>query len=39
MNVTITTTAKTDDEAYQLLKLLGFPLREKPVNQEVEEAA
>jgi large subunit ribosomal protein L5 len=39
LNVTITTTAKTDDEAYQLLKLLGFPLREKPVNQEVEEAA
>jgi len=39
LNVTITTTAKTDDEAYQLLKLLGFPLREKPVKQEVEEAA
>ena len=39
MNVTITTSAKTDDEAYQLLKLFGFPLIDKPVKQEVEEAA
>tara|TARA_B100001250_G_scaffold323417_1_gene286846 strand:- start:956 stop:1594 length:639 start_codon:yes stop_codon:yes gene_type:complete len=39
MNVTITTTAKTDNEAYQLLKFLGLPLREKPIKQEVEEAA
>lgn len=39
LNVTITTSAKTDDEAYQLLKLFGFPLRDKPVKQDVEEAA
>lgn len=39
LNVTITTTAKTDNEAYHLLKFFGFPLREKPVKQEVEEAA
>ncbi len=28
MDITIVTTAKTDEEAYQLLKLLGFPFRE-----------
>jgi len=39
LNVTITTSAKTDDDAYQLLKLFGFPLRDKPVKQDVEEAA
>ncbi len=37
MNVSITTTAKTDDEAYWLLKEFGLPLREKPVKK-VEEA-
>ena len=39
MNVTIVTSAKTDNEAYQLLKLFGFPLREKPVSKNIEEAA
>ncbi len=37
MNISITTTAKTSDEAYWLLKEFGLPLREKPVKQ-VEEA-
>lgn len=40
MDVTITTSARMDDEAYWLLKEFGFPLREKPVKQEeVAEAA
>ena len=39
MNVTIVTSAKTDNEAYHLLKLFGFPLREKPVSSNIEEAA
>lgn len=39
LNVTITTTANSNDEAYWLLKEFGFPLREKPVKKEVEEAA
>ncbi len=40
MDVTITTTASTDDEAYGLLKEFGFPLRDKPVKQdEIVEAA
>ncbi|MBT3299325.1 MAG: 50S ribosomal protein L5 [Candidatus Marinimicrobia bacterium] len=39
MNVTITTTAKTNDEAYWLLKEFGFPLRDKPVKKDIEEAA
>ncbi len=30
MDVVITTTSKTDEEAYWLLKEMGFPLREKP---------
>lgn len=29
MNVTVVTTARTDEEAYQLLKLMGFPFKEK----------
>ena len=32
LNVTISTSAKTDDEAYWLLKEFGFPLMEKPVD-------
>lgn len=39
LNVTVTTTAKTNDEAYWLLKEFGFPLREKPVKKDIEEAA
>mgnify|MGYP000392078372 FL=1 len=37
LDVAISTTAKTDEEAYLLLKELGFPLREKPVKKEVVE--
>ena len=33
MDVAISTTAKTDNEAYMLLKELGFPLREKPAKK------
>lgn len=36
MDISITTSAKTDDEAYWLLKDFGFPLREKPVKQTAE---
>jgi large subunit ribosomal protein L5 len=32
MDISITTTAGTDDEAYWLLKDFGFPLRVKPVK-------
>ena len=39
LNVTIITSAGTDDEAYALLKLFGLPLRDKPIKQEIEEAA
>jgi len=33
LDVAISTTAKTDEEAYVLLKEFGFPLREKPVKK------
>ena len=38
LDIAISTTAKTDEEAYVLLKEFGFPLREKPVkkNESVE---
>ena len=39
MNITISTSAKTDNEAYELLKMFGLPLREKPVKKESTEAA
>ena len=39
LNVTIISSAGTDDEAYELLKLFGLPLRDKPIKQEIEEAA
>jgi large subunit ribosomal protein L5 len=29
MNITFVTTARTDDEAYGLLKALGMPLQDK----------
>lgn len=32
LNITITTTAKTDKEAYELLKSFGFPFKKKNVN-------
>ena len=38
LNVTITTTAKNDEEAYWLLKEMGLPLRDKPVKKEISEA-
>ncbi len=40
LDIAITTSAKTDEEAYALLKEFGFPLREKPVkkNESVEAA-
>ena len=34
MDINITTTAKSDDEAYWLLKEFGFPLRDKPQKSE-----
>ncbi len=36
MDITISTTAASNDEAYWLLKYFGFPLREKPVKSENE---
>jgi len=39
LNITITTSANSDDEAYWLLKEMGFPLREKPNKQKIDEAA
>ena len=39
LNVTISTSAKTDDEAYWLLKEFGFPLMEKPTKKTIDEAA
>ena len=36
MDITLSTTAKSDDESYWLLKLIGLPLREKPVKEEAE---
>ena len=40
LDIAITTSAKTDEEAYALLKEFGFPLRERPVKKnESAEAA
>ena len=40
MDISLTTTAKTDEESYWLLKLMGLPLREIPMEQEeIVEAA
>ena len=39
MDITFSTTAKTNDESYWLLKLIGLPLRDKPVKQEIAEVA
>ena len=39
LNVTITTTAKNDEEAYWLLKEMGLPLRDKPIKKEISEAS
>ena len=41
MNITIVTTAQTDNEGYELLRSLGMPIKEKRTKEEVqaEEAA
>ena len=39
LNVTLSTSANTDEEAYWLLKEFGFPLREKPIKNTTDEAA
>ena len=39
LNVTLSTSADTDEEAYWLLKEFGFPLREKPTKNTIDEAA
>ena len=39
LNITIATTSKTDNEAYELLKSFGFPLKEKPVKNNLKEAS
>ena len=39
LNVTISTSAKSDEEAYWLLKNFGFPLKEKPVKNKIDEVA
>ena len=36
MNITIVTTAQTDDESYELLKSLGMPIKEKRIIKEEE---
>ena len=36
MNITIVTTAQTDDEAYELLRSLGMPIKEKKLIKEEE---
>ena len=38
LNITLSTSANTDEEAYWLLKEFGFPLREKPVKKTIDEA-
>ena len=39
LNVTLSTSANRDEEAYWLLKEFGFPLREKPIKNTIDEAA
>ena len=39
LNITLSTSAKNDEEAYWLLKEFGFPLREKPAKKTIDEAA
>ena len=39
LNITLSTSANTDEEAYWLLKEFGFPLREKPTKKTTDEAA
>ena len=37
MDITFSTSAKSNDESYWLLKLMGLPLREKLANKEEDE--
>ena len=39
LNITLATTSKTDNEAYELLRSFGLPLKNKPVKNNIEEAA
>ena len=39
LNITINTTANSDNEAYWLLKEMGLPLINKPENNKIDEAA
>ena len=39
LNVTLSTSSNTDEEAYWLLKEFGFPLREKSTKNTIDEAA
>ena len=39
LNITLTTSANSDTEAYALLKMFGFPLKEIPKKQNIEEVA
>ena len=39
LNITLSTSANTDEEAYWLLKEFGFPLVEKPAKKTIDEAA
>ena len=37
MNITLVTTAETDEESYELLMALGVPIRQKNMNKKIEE--
>ena len=37
MNITIVTTAESDEEAYELLIALGMPLRKRKSSNETDE--
>ena len=39
LNITLATTSKTDNEAYELLRFFGLPIKDKPVKNNIEEAA
>jgi len=39
LNITLSTSANTDEEAYWLLKEFGFPLREKPAKKTIDEGS
>ncbi len=39
INITIVTSAKTDEESYELLRMFGLPLKDKQIKKNIEEAA